>query len=1816
MKTFSYPAGRIVLCMLVLFSSYRTSAQLTAKGLTAANGTFIGFYEYKPADYTTSPSAKYPVIIFLHGIGERGNGTSDLAKVKKNAIPKMIDKGHKMRFYWNGKWETFLVLAPQLSSGYGSWQRFYVEEMIKYASTNLNIDTNRIMLTGLSLGGGGVWSFASASLANASKLAAIAPICGTCSMSKPEHIAKANLPVWAFHASNDGTVSVNCTHNAVNNINSFKPAVTPIKTIYPDGNHAIWGRSYDSTYKWHEPNLYEWFLGQNKSLPVNKLPIANAGQNVTISAGNAKAVLDASKSTDADGTIVRYIWKKLSGPAQGNITNKYAFKINLDDLNTEGVYTYELTVVDNRASIGRDTVSITVVPDVAPINKLPVAKAGASLTITLPQNSVTLDGSASADPDGWISSYSWSKIQGPSSFTIVSPNSAFTAITNLSEGSYLFELEVSDNAGGTAVDTVRVTVNPAIVIPNKLPKAIAGENVVIQLPVDYVTLDGSSSYDPDGNIVAFKWQKILGPAGASIEAHQNAETDVSNLREGLYSFELTVTDNDGAKTADTILVTVLAAPVIPNKPPIADAGEDIVIQLPVNVAQLDGTKSYDPDGELTIFSWRQSAGPSTAIFDDAQSGETEIKNLLEGTYTFILEVTDGDGESDADTVFVNVLPAPIIPNKPPVADAGADRTIQLPTDSIQLDGRGSIDEDGTIVSYAWTQINGPATSTLRQGNSATTIAANLVAGIYSYQLLIKDDRDAVDTDTVYITVMPAPVIPNKPPVALAGEDQTIQLPLDSVQLDGSSSFDEDGHVSVYSWSKISGPDGLVINTTNSSSIVVSQLKEGVYQFRLSVTDDDGASDFDTVFVTVLPEPVVPNKPPVAHAGGDKTIQLPVDSTLLDGSSSYDEDGTINAYAWTRISGPAGGTIKQSQHPSTMVTNLMEGTYSYELMVIDDDGSVSSDTVLISVLPAPIVPNKPPVAKAGENRTIRLPINSVLLNGSGSTDEDGRIRSYSWRKVSGPAEINILHANKASTNVSELVEGIYEIELSVTDDQGAIDADTVRITVLAAPPVPNKKPVANAGDDRVIQLPIDHAQLDGRSSTDEDGTITSYSWTKISGPAGSTIHPSDSVVATVGNLKEGAYTISLTVTDDDGATDSDTLKITVLPVPVVPNKPPVARAGNDRVIQLPMDSVLLDGAASSDEDGTIRSYTWTKFSGPAGSTIHQRSETSAMVFGLKEGIHLMELTVTDEDGDSASDTLKITVMPAPIVPNKKPVARAGNDRTIQLPVDSLRLDGSASTDEDGTISTYLWTKISGPAGTLIQHSNRASTWVTGLTAGRFSFRLLVTDNDGASSADTISIEVLPAPVAPNKPPVAEAGADRTIRLPVNSVVLDGSASKDPDGTITSYHWSMISGPAVATIQAPSSVNTVVNNLKEGIYTFRLLVTDNQGLSSTDSFRITVLAALVPPNKLPVANAGADFTITLPLNTTRLDGSLSNDPDGKLVAVQWTQVAGPAAANITEPGKLVTEVKALQQGFYVFRLSVTDDRGASASDSVKITVIRPANMLPVAAAGANRVVYLPVTMLNLNGSGSYDPDGQITAYSWNRISGPGAATIIHPNTATPSVVGLQEGLHVFRLTVTDDKGASASDEVSISVEKKKVVPPVIHAGGDTTLVIPANSTLLYGTVLSEGSGTITANNWRQISGPATALFVETGLAMVQVKGLAAGTYEFEWSVETNDKAIAKDTAKVIVVDNFRYEENFDLWPNPAGPKISLRIMSDSTGVVEGTVFSFNGRAVMRFRGEKQSSLYQQHIDVSTLPRGFYVIEVAIGPDKKMIKKFIRR
>ncbi len=773
---------------------------------------------------------------------------------------------------------------------------------------------------------------------------------------------------------------------------------------------------------------------------------------------------------------------------------------------------------------------------------------------------------------------------------------------------------------------------------------------------------------------------------------------------------------------------------------------------------------------------------------------------------------------------------------------------------------------------------------------------------------------------------------NLAPTVNAGSDASVTLPTNSITLNGICN-DPDGLIVKYQWTKIDGPAQFSIASPAQAKTNVNNLIHGVYTFQLRVTDNTGATAADLVKVTVnqAPPPPVPNQVPSANAGTDLSITLPTNSATLSGSAS-DPDGIIAAYNWTKFSGPAQFTIASPTQLRTNISNLVQGVYSFKLMVTDNKGSTATDIVTVTVLPAPLPTNKVPTVNAGNNISITLPTNRVTLTGV-CNDPDGRIVKYQWTKLAGPSRYSIASPAQAKTNVNDLVEGAYTFELRVTDDRGAVASARVNVTVKATPPSPvtNQVPAASAGPDITITLPTNRATLTG-SGSDPDGTIAAYRWTKISGPSRYTILSPNQKNTNISNLVQGVYRFVLRVTDNKGSSSNDTVNVTVNPAPLPPNKSPTVNAGKDITITLPVNSATLTGVCS-DPDGTITKYQWTKLIGPSQFTIASASQAKTNVNNLVEGVYDFELQATDNRGAIAKDIVSVTVKGPISSPIQSPTANAGSDITITLPTNSISLSGSGN-DPGGSIAAYQWTKLTGPSQFTIVTASQAQTTVNNLVQGVYTFELKVTDNLGATGTDIVRVTVNAAPTPANQAPTANAGSDVTITLPTNSVSLSGSGN-DPGGSIAAYQWTKLTGPSQFTIVTASQAQTTVNNLVQGVYTFELKVTDNLGATGTDIVKVTVNAAPTPANQAPTANAGSDITITLPTNSVSLNGS-GNDPGGSISAYQWTKLTGPSQFTIVTASQAQTTVNNLVQGVYTFELKVTDNLGATGTDIVTITV----------------------------------------------------------------------------------------------------------------------------------------------------------------------------------------------------------------------------------------------------------------------------------------
>ena len=221
------------------------------------NAVTYGLYSAVPALYHKT-TRHYPLIIFIPGAGQLGKTEGELSYLLNDGMAKLFfEKRFPPNFKVNGMNYSFIVLTPQFS------QVPTIEELmdfVRYAKKNYRVDTNRVYLSGLSMGGIATTNLAAA---NPSLFAAIVPIAGVTTEAVPkktEQIAKGNTPVWIFHNEKDPQVSVIIPNYFFDELTKWKPPVAPKLTIFKVYGHNAWEEALSPAYKENNLNIYEWML--------------------------------------------------------------------------------------------------------------------------------------------------------------------------------------------------------------------------------------------------------------------------------------------------------------------------------------------------------------------------------------------------------------------------------------------------------------------------------------------------------------------------------------------------------------------------------------------------------------------------------------------------------------------------------------------------------------------------------------------------------------------------------------------------------------------------------------------------------------------------------------------------------------------------------------------------------------------------------------------------------------------------------------------------------------------------------------------------------------------------------------------------------------------------------------------------------------------------------------------------------------------------------------------------------------------------------------------------------------------------------------------------------------------------------------------------------------------------------------------------------------------------------------------------------------------------------------------------------------------
>ncbi|MEM3342492.1 MAG: PKD domain-containing protein, partial [Thermoplasmata archaeon] len=858
-----------------------------------------------------------------------------------------------------------------------------------------------------------------------------------------------------------------------------------------------------------------------------------------------------------------------------------------------------------------------------------------------------------------------------------------------------------------------------------------------------------------------------------------------------------------------------------------------------------------------------------------------------------------------------------------------------------------------------------------------------------------------------------------------------------VTFNGILSRDVDGFITDYNWTFYWNntpyyQNGMIANFTYPNN--------GVYIVVLTVKDDDNATASASTTVTVL------NRPPVLVMNVSTTSPQRGETVTFDATECYDSDGTITNITWFFGDGEylSGVRVNHSYNA--------DGIYYCLLMITDDDGAMNTSTVRIKV------GNKPPVAVATAQPVEVFTGEPVNLSANDSYDPDDPFNksllvNYTWRVLGEPGmpvkygmNINMTFPTGARD---------YTIELTVTDTDGGRGSTIITITVKNRPPVP----IINAPPGPYEMFT--QITFNGESSFDYDGNIVYYLWYVDSTSTVYTIGPTLQYTFT----EFRPYTIYLNVTDNNGA--SAWTSYTAL----VQNQPPVAffRILTPEEERLKDTNITFDITGTSDYEGPIMSLEWRWGDGIVETTTNV-NQTRFNHSYENYGNYTVLFIVTDNMGATSEYQATISIIPynyPPVIVFTHTTMPAGG-YYANTPINFSAYGSYDPNDPVSGPLYYQWVFSDGPVYFTMNVSRTFTRY------GNYSVVLTITDAQGArnTSAPFNFTVRNPPPVATIQikyGPLQQISTEDTITVPNGTVYNLISLSYDPDGMqLSSITWTLngenIGNSAYLEQRTFDRIGTMV---------IVLTVTDDLGLSSTDTLTVTV-ENLLPEPQIEIADviAGSQLYTKMPIT---FSANRSRDPDGTLN--QNSFVWNIPGVSPNPRGSYVT-VRFDNPGNYTIRLDVTDRDGGFASAYLNIT-IRNSKPVPVITFNQPAVIRT-FDILNFSSANSYDVDGQPLTFTWSF----GDLVTVTTSNYTVQHSYQKEGTYTIILYAVDSEGAADSASLVIKVDnrppvaKLDVLPKNMQDSGEPVTFIANNST--------DPDGVIVEYRWRIEDTSGTSLF----------------------------------------------------------------------------------------------------------------------------------
>jgi len=1201
-----------------------------------------------------------------------------------------------------------------------------------------------------------------------------------------------------------------------------------------------------------------------------------------------------------------------------------------------------------------------------------------------------------------------------------------------------------NDAAGNLYGALSSTATTVVTRPNDPPAVNAGPDVTITMP-ETATLAGTVTDDgkPLGASLQISWSAVSGPGTVTFANAASPATIVSFSTHGTYVLRLTANDSE-LTASDDVVVTVLKA----NEPPLVDAGSDQSI-LQTETATLAGSFTDDglPAGATPLATWSVVSGPGTVTFANSAAVATTATFSASGTYVVRLTVTDTllTGSDDV-TITVNN------PNEPPAVNAGADQSVRLPN-AVTLSG--SVSDDGrpagSPLVIAWTQRSGAGTATFTAPSSAITNVTFSAPGDYVLRLSANDGELAADDEvTVHVTLAQIALTPTAAGPNVTGTSQTmtatftengapaggqsVLFTITGLNARTATVMTNGSGVATFTYTGIAnGSDTIVATSGAGTQLVTSNSARVDWVTPLQKVSTTAIRGRFFIAANIGNFSVTPAQAP-AFEQYFPTINFNPPSGTVPGNTSGVNELTRPMYdVTTDLNGNFTGTILGKGNGYAIGAGAMNffnavftGTFTVAsagnvtFNFYSDDGfifGISGGATRVSGANF----NPPPNGRTpfedypvmGAFNTATAPVaNSVTVNfpapGSYPYELD-----YSECCV-GQLAITMTTATPQG-NRGVPPTGSLVITPNAFSTQPVGSTQTVTITAVDASGTPlSALPVT------LTITGANGQELHG--ATDNAGKVVfSYTGTNAGGDALQATAP---VGATV------AY--SNIVAIERGA-----------------NQRPVVNAGADQSITLPTNRVTLSATYTDDGQPVngVVTYTWSVVSGSGVTFVDTTDGLHPIVQFANAGT--VTLRFTGSDGSlSTTDDVVVVVNPDPNA-NKPPVVSAGPDKSVELP-NTVTLNGNVTDDGKVTATpTISWVKTAGPGTATFTPANSATPTVSFSLPGSYTLQLRAFDGQFTSTDDVIVIVS-----AANVAPTVNAGPDKSIGLPTNTVQLSGTVTDDgkPTNTVT-ISWSMVSGPAAVTFNPANAAVTTATFTKDGQYPLRLTASDG-ALSNFDDVVVNVF----PPNKAPVANAGADQAVTRP-GPAALSGTVTDDgiPSGVAVTVSWSKVSGPGTVAFSAPTSLNTNATFSASGSYTLRLTANDSQ-LTGFDDVVVTVNDPPPppAVSLTSPAPGTAINAPIDITGTIAGGTWRVeyalvnDDNPAAQVWTVLaSGSGArsGTLAHFD---PSV--LLNGTYELRIFTTDQYGQISTSTNPVSAEGQLKVGQFSVSYTDLTVPLP--------------------------------------------------------------------------------------------------------------------------------------------------------------------